>query len=89
MPGNLVVKRLHAFTSGNMGSIPGQGTKILHIMWYSQDKQTNKNSKTKGKKEKKRNDEKQSRKKLNYEQCDEICFMVQHIIYFNEISSGN
>ena len=58
LPGSLVVKRLHACTSGNIGSIPSEGTKILHITWYGQDKQTSKNSKTKGKK--KRNDEKQS-----------------------------
>ena len=25
--------RLHAFTAGGTGSISGQGTKILHVIW--------------------------------------------------------
>ena len=29
---------LHASTAGSMGSIPGQGTKILPSVWYSQKK---------------------------------------------------
>ena len=29
--------RLHAFTSGDMGSIPGWGTKISHAVWLSQN----------------------------------------------------
>ena len=30
--------RLHAFTAGDTGSISGQGTKILHVIWHSQKK---------------------------------------------------
>ena len=32
--GSLVVQwlRLHAYASGDLGSIPGQGTKILHVV---------------------------------------------------------
>ena len=32
--GGLVVKTLHFYTGG-MGSIPGQGTKISHVMWHT------------------------------------------------------
>ena len=40
--------RLHASTAGCAGSIPGQGTKILHAAWRSQKvKIKNKNKKTK------------------------------------------
>ena len=30
--------RLHTYTAGDMGSIPGGGTKILHATWYGQKK---------------------------------------------------
>ena len=32
--GSLVVQwlRFHAYASGDLGSIPGQGTKILHVV---------------------------------------------------------
>ena len=31
---------LHAFTAGSMGTLPGQGTKILPAVWCSQKKKT-------------------------------------------------
>ena len=34
-PGCSVVKNVH-FNAGGMGSDPGQGTKILQVIWYSQ-----------------------------------------------------
>ena len=34
--------RLHAATAGGMGLIPGQGTKILYVLWCSQKKKKNK-----------------------------------------------
>ena len=39
---SLVVQwlRLSASNARGMGSIPGQGTKIPHAMWHSQNKQT-------------------------------------------------
>ena len=43
---------LHASNAWGTGSIPGQGTKILHAMWYGQPppphrkKKKNKNKKT-------------------------------------------
>ena len=33
---------LHIFTAPGMGSIPGQGTKILRAMWYSPRKKERK-----------------------------------------------
>ena len=36
-PGGPVVKN-HTFTAGDVGSIPGRGTKILHDAWCSQEK---------------------------------------------------
>ena len=30
--------RRHAFTAGGAGSIPGQGTKIPHVVWHGQKK---------------------------------------------------
>ena len=38
---SLVVQwlRLYAPTAEGMGSIPGQGTKVLHATWYRQKKQ--------------------------------------------------
>ena len=32
--------RLHDATAGGMGLIPGQGTKILYVLWCSQKKKT-------------------------------------------------
>ena len=29
---------LHTFTAEGVGSIPGQGTKILQVMWHGQNK---------------------------------------------------
>ena len=34
--------RLHAATAGGMGLIPGQGTKILYVLWHSQKKKEKK-----------------------------------------------
>ena len=34
-PGSSVVKNAH-FNAGGMGSIPGQGTKILQVTWHGQ-----------------------------------------------------
>ena len=33
---------LHASTAGGMGSIPAQGTKILHAEWHSKKKEKKK-----------------------------------------------
>ena len=37
-PGGLMVKT-HGFHCRGLGSIPGQGTKILHMTWHKQNKQ--------------------------------------------------
>ena len=34
--------RLHAFSAGSMGLIPGQKTRIPHAVWYSQNNNNNK-----------------------------------------------
>ena len=36
--------RLHATNAGGMGSIPDQGSKIPHAVWYSQKKKTKQNT---------------------------------------------
>ena len=37
LPGGPVVKALHLTVQRGMGLIPGWGTKILHVTWYSQN----------------------------------------------------
>lgn len=74
-----MVKRLHACTSGTSVQSLVRELRSCISCGKGQDKQTSKNSKTKGKKKKEMM--KNKLKKLNYEQCDEICFMVQRNIY--------
>ena len=38
-----MVKTLHSITAGGIGSIPGQGAKILHAVWHGQKKEKERN----------------------------------------------